>query len=296
MRKRTDRAGPNSRGIETSSETESTEVAASGAGLLHNLLARNEGKTLEFKETAGTLRNIVRTVVAFANTAGGDLLLGVRDRTREVTGVKDALDIEERLANTFSDSISPLLMPDMQIVSWRNRELVVITVPHSIGPYYVKNEGPDSGVYVRLGSTNRRADAVMIEEIRRLARNSYFDEQPRIDIDSEAIDFRAASEFFARAGRNLTPAKYRPLGLITEHQGRPVPTQGAILLFGTSRRTLFPDALIRCARLAGSDRNRFLDQVDEQHLRDASLRRVVQLSRLRLEEADWLKTQKTVKK
>ncbi len=48
-----------------------------------------------------------------------------------------------------------------------------------------------------MGSTNRRADGALIEELRRHTRNESFDEQPVLELGSEAIDFRAASESFA---------------------------------------------------------------------------------------------------
>lgn len=103
------------------------------------------------------MQNIVRTAVAFANTAGGTLLIGVRDRTKEVIGVKDPLSDEERMSSAFADSIIPTLIPEIRIVSWRDRELIVVNIPHLVGPYYVGSEGPEEGVYIRLGSTNRRA-------------------------------------------------------------------------------------------------------------------------------------------
>jgi predicted HTH transcriptional regulator len=48
-------------------------------------------------------------------------------------------------------------------------------------------------VYVRLGSTNHRADAELIEELQRFSRGKGFDEQLLPVLSSEAIDFRAAS-------------------------------------------------------------------------------------------------------
>ena len=48
-----------------------------------------------------------------------------------------------------------------------------------------------------MGSTNRRADSFLIEEMRRYNQVSSFDEQPMPDLNSEAIDFRAASELIA---------------------------------------------------------------------------------------------------
>ncbi len=231
------------------------------------LLAENEGKTLEFKENCSSLANIVRTAVAFANTAGGVLLVGVRDKTKEIVGLKSALDDEERLANTFADSIYPLLIPEIQIVSWRDRELVMVTVPHSVGPYYVKSEGLDRGVYVRLGSSNRRAGPEITDTIRQLTRNTFFDECPCPEINSEDIDFRAASELFSESGKTLSQAKIRSLGLQTNLGGKWVPTRGSVLLFGKNRASIFPHAQIRCARFNGTTSERFIDSLDiDEHL------------------------------
>lgn len=54
---------------------------------------------------------------------------------------------------------------------------------------------------MRVGSTNRRADRELIDELRRFGRGEAFDEQPMPDLDSEGLDFRAASESFAPVRR-----------------------------------------------------------------------------------------------
>ena len=230
--------------------------------MIKSLLARDEGKTLEFKRNCSSLVKIVQTAVAFANTAGGTLVIGIQDKTKNVLGLSDPLKDEERLANAFADGIRPLLIPEIQVHAWRDKELIVISVPHTVGPYYVKREGPEKGVYIRLGSTNRRAGPPMIAEILRLARNTLFDEQPCSETSSEDIDFRAASEFFSSVSRQLTSPGRKSLGLLANHGGRDVPTHGAVLLFGKARRDIFPDAVIRFARFRGTDMARFLDQVE----------------------------------
>ncbi len=53
-------------------------------------------------------------------------------------------------------------------------------------------------------------------------------------IDSEAFDFRAASELFAPLG-NLVRHELETLRLVTEHQARKVPTIGGMLVFGKNR-------------------------------------------------------------
>lgn len=230
--------------------------------MLMKLLSQNEGKTLEFKENTKPLKQIVRTVVAFANTAGGTILIGVKDRTREIVGVDAALDEEERLASAFADSISPQLMPDIHIQSWRDRELLTITVPHAIGPYYVRSEGQEKGVYVRLGSTNRCAGPEMIDELKRFSRNRTYDEQPVLEKSSEAIDFRAASELFHVSGKNITNHRLESIGVYVVQGGRVHPSEGGMILFGKDRQKILPDALMRCARFKGVDRAEFVDQQD----------------------------------
>ena len=107
------------------------------------------------------------------------------------------------------------------------------------------------------GSTNRRADSFLIEEMRRYNQVSSFDEQPMPDLNSEAIDFRAASEFF-KPTRKLTPHGLQSLKLTTSYQGRIVPTIAGVLLFGAARLKHFPDAWVQVGRFAGSDRRRIL--------------------------------------
>jgi len=115
--------------------------------------------------------------------------------------------------------------------------------PSPSRPHHLKREGTASGDYVRVGSTNRRADADQIDELRRFSRGEAFDEQPMPDLDSEALDFRAASESFASV-RALSRRDLETLRLLTSHQGRQVPTVGGLLLFGKHRERDFPDAWI----------------------------------------------------
>lgn len=52
----------------------------------HPLLLQPEGKTLEFKHDLSSPQNLLKTLVAFANSAGGRLVIGVDD-ARRVVGV-----------------------------------------------------------------------------------------------------------------------------------------------------------------------------------------------------------------
>ncbi len=77
---------------------------------LIEILKRSEGKTLEFRRDLSSPDTALKAIVAFANTAGGTLLIGVEDKTRHVRGVSDPLELEERVANLISDRITPRLV------------------------------------------------------------------------------------------------------------------------------------------------------------------------------------------
>lgn len=115
----------------------------------------------------------MRSIVAFANTSGGHLLIGIEDKTRRVRGVSDPLALEERLASLISDNIAPRLVPEIDILPFRNTHVIAIQIyPSSNLPHHVKRLGPEQGVFVRVGSTNRKADPDLIEELRRFARQT----------------------------------------------------------------------------------------------------------------------------
>ena len=143
--------------------------------MFEELLTKEEDKTLEFKENTHSIQKIIQTIVAFANTAGGTLVIGIKDTTKEVIGLAKVLEEEERIANAIADSVSPLLIPSLQLHTWRGRDLLLVSVPHSFGPYHIKSKGIEAGTYVRFGSTNRLADAATILEIQRLKEHKYFD-------------------------------------------------------------------------------------------------------------------------
>lgn len=223
-------------------------------------LRSDESKILEFKRDLSSTEGILRTVVAFANTSGGTLLIGVEDTTRNVCGVRDPLDQEIRLANLIVDRISPRIIPDIEILPWRNVHILRVTVPMSSQrPHALLADGDRKQVLVRVGSSNRQADEQLVAEMSRSVHAKGYDEEPMPELNSEDIDFRVASELF-KPVRKLSRKDLLNLTLLTVYQGHEVPTVGGIILFGRDRLKHFPDAWIQVGRFAGSSRTRIIDQ------------------------------------
>jgi ATP-dependent DNA helicase RecG len=139
----------------------------------------------------------------------------VEDRSRNVRGVAHPLDEEERLANLIIDRISSRLVPDLEILPWRQTQVLALQLyPSPSRSHHLIGAGHLAGAYVRVGSTNRRADAELIVE------------QPLQGLSSEAIVFRLACESFAPI-RALRRRDLEALRLVADHQGKTVPTTAA---------------------------------------------------------------------
>ncbi len=234
---------------------------------IQNLLARPEGKRLEYKRDLSSPGPVMRALSAFANSAGGVLVFGVGD-DRTVHGVEEPVALESRLVNMISDRIAPRLVPEIDVVPWRSTQLVVVQV--HLSPSRPHRVIADGEVYVRLGASNRKADPELIEEMRRSCRFESFDETAFPTESLNQIDIAALASEFA-AVRRIRRGDLGVLGLSAQHQGREVPTVGGLVLFGRDR-VAFPDASIRCARFAGTTRSTIADTID---LAGSSLPRTV---------------------
>jgi len=223
------------------------------------LLKDSEGKTLEFKQDLSSPMGVLRTMVAFANTAGGTILIGVEDKTKHICGIKNPLMVEEKLANLINDHIMPQLLPEIEVIPWRNGYLLAVQIfPSSTRPHYLKQQGIEKGTYIRVGSTNRLVDKTMLSELQRVKIEDSFDKQPLAELNSEAIDFRVVSELFASV-RKLNKEDLESLDLMTTCQRRKVPTFGGMILFGRDRHKYFPDAWIQVGRFVGINKTKIFD-------------------------------------
>ncbi|MBS3952432.1 MAG: putative DNA binding domain-containing protein [Methylomicrobium sp.] len=229
--------------------------------LIADLLAQSEGKTLEFKRDLSSPKPLLKTLVAFANSAGGRLVVGVSD-DKHIIGVDDPLSEEERLCNLIADNISPRLVPNIELATVDAKTLLVVEVfPSNSRPHFLRKEGAETGVFVRLGSTNRQADRQLIDELRRGVEGISFDSLPMPQLSLDDLDMKAIQTSFA-GKRTINETALQTLKLITQHQSKWVPTHGGILLYGKDRRFHFDDAWIQCGRFIGTDKADIFDHID----------------------------------
>lgn len=115
-----------------------------------------ENQNMEFKrEYAAEIR---KEVVAFANSDGGSIFVGVEDNGF-VCGLADSDKVANQLSNSLKDAIAPDVMPFVEIekIEIDGKQVVKVGVSPGVNrPYYIREKGlKPSGVYVRKGSSSQ---------------------------------------------------------------------------------------------------------------------------------------------
>jgi UDP-N-acetylglucosamine 2-epimerase len=84
-----------------------------------------EGRRLEFKETMPTRSDLAKTVVAFANDAGGDIFIGIRNNPREVIGLpeKELVAMEEQISNIIFSRCYPGIQHRAYSIEYRESSI-----------------------------------------------------------------------------------------------------------------------------------------------------------------------------
>ena len=128
-----------------------------------------ESKNVEFKvQRPDKSIKYMKTVVAFANAKGGQIIFGIDDKTREVVGIPEDKVFQEidAITNAISDSCEPAIIPDVYLQNISGKTVIAAKI--SAGrqkPYFIKSEGLENGVYIRVSGTTRQADREMSREL-----------------------------------------------------------------------------------------------------------------------------------
>lgn len=137
---------------------------------LKTLVARGEGLRLEFKRKASSGEKIVRELIAFANTSGGTLLVGVSD-DKTIPGVKYPED-ESLVVQQALGEVQPSLDIEEQWIAIGNNRTVLQYEVKTSGnrPHYVVDGRGAREYFVRSDDKSIRASREMREIIKRSQR------------------------------------------------------------------------------------------------------------------------------
>lgn len=135
----------------------------------HPLLKRileGESDVLDFKKTISNVHKIAKTIVAFANTKGGSILIGVNDN-KTLAGIKSEEDsyMIETASQFFCHPPVPVQMIEHQIGKVLVMEAII---PNSTEkPHYAQDEDGKKWVYIRVKDKSVLASKEVIEVLKK---------------------------------------------------------------------------------------------------------------------------------
>ncbi len=130
------------------------------------LIAQGEGDTLDFKKIVPSALKIAKTMVSFANTKGGTLLIGVNDNGT-ISGVRTE---EERYVLETAISIYCKPEIEMRLIDWEinGKEVIEARIAEGTNkPYYAKDENEKWWAYVRVRDESILASKVVLDVMRK---------------------------------------------------------------------------------------------------------------------------------
>ena len=205
-----------------------------------------ESFTVELKQEVNA--DFTQEVIAFANTDGGEIYVGVA-KDGSVTGVPKAEQVMEQIGNMIRDGIKPDLSGYTAIEAVPEGEKTVVKVTVLRGakrPYHLTEKGLKStGVFIRHGVSSVPATEEMIRELLRESDGVTFDKSRCVNQD---LTFEYAAKYFADNHVSFNENNKRTLHLIDADGYY---TNAALLLSDQCEHS------IKCAVYEGNGKTKF---------------------------------------
>ena len=232
-----------------------------------------EGKNIELKrEIPSNHEKFLKDVVAFSNSTGGQIILGIEDETGNVCGIggQSPFKLSDSVSNMISDACTPQIEPDISIQTIEGKTILVIDiVPGKFRPYYLASRGKETSTYIRINGTSRPADTRKLQELELEGQSISYDTLQ--EIGSEYDEIKAInlckkmkkiasdscdSEEEKLAVKDMTLEKLHDFGLLCRVGRSPYPTHAFDLLTDNRNKA----SKIQCALFKGKTRDIFIDK------------------------------------
>ena len=136
-----------------------------------SLIQQGEGARGEFKTSFQ--KEVIASLVAFANTKGGLVLVGVSD-SGQVTGVEIQAETLQGWVNQCKQNTSPSVIPDIEIVVLDGKTVAII----SVDEYPIKPVACKGRYFKRIGNANHQMSPTEISDAHIKLINSSWDYHP----------------------------------------------------------------------------------------------------------------------
>lgn len=221
-----------------------------------NLKSMEENQKLEFKTSLAEKKEILETISAFANTKGGEILVGVEENkdgsVKEIRGIETKGKVIENLTNEIKQNTDPVIFPSIEIKKIQGKDVLSIEVEENpFKPVFAKGKA-----FIRVGRTNKK---LSVQELRRLTKDSVgynFTELICKDATLKDVDKDKVKWFIkeAKKQRNLNleeGSSVKEILMRLKLLKNDKLTNAAVLLFGKDSK--FLQSEIKCIRFSGNE-------------------------------------------
>ncbi|MCP5053379.1 MAG: hypothetical protein GY940_39810 [bacterium] len=217
-------------------------------------IEQGEDSKVQFKENFTNSEQVAAEMVAFSNSRGGHLLVGVTDKG-EIKGLskEDINRLNQLISNTATTNVMPPVTPLTEIVSIENRKIMVIEIKQGINKPYSTNKNI---FYTKVGADKRK---ISREELLRLFQDSGHLAADEMLISNSTLDDLNLDKF-KRFFKKIYDRSIKETGLPLEQllQNLNLFREGklnlaGLLLFGEYPERFKPAFMIKAASFFGND-------------------------------------------
>ncbi|EIC21292.1 RNA-binding domain-containing protein [Thiorhodovibrio frisius] len=224
---------------------------------LEQLIAQGEHASLEFKLEDVRPESLAKELVAFSNTLGGTLLIGVADNSA-ILGVTDKAAIEQRVLNVARHNVVPAINPNLFWQTLDDKDICQVKVGKGTAKPYQTLDGK---FLIRVGSTNRQATMEELSRLFQAAGLIHFDISPvqqtgLRDLDEAKLQAYWQTSYqidFDSLDNHERTNLLLNADLLALHETVPVCTVGGLLMFGKQPQRRLPQSAIQFAVFDGLD-------------------------------------------
>ncbi|MGH3768880.1 MAG: RNA-binding domain-containing protein [Pseudonocardiaceae bacterium] len=226
---------------------------------LRDRILRWEDPHTDFKESADSNSELAKDLVCFANSDGGQLVIGVA-KDRSVVGVPDTDRLLLRVDDVAFQNCSPPLTVVPEVLKLDDKDVVVLNIAKGDQRPYSTREGR---YYIRSGARCRRASREELLSLFQAAHSLFYDEQPLPRLGLADLDLDAVSRHLEDTNQmDLDDDLVRLLRAWRMYDGSH-PTIGGLVVFGRHPQTELQSSRVVVGALAGDDiGDDFVDRKD----------------------------------
>lgn len=233
---------------------------------LIDVLSRGEDSRHQFKADMTNADALAAEIVAFCNTAGGRIFIGVNDdgSVRGLSGA-DVARLNQLIANAASQIVRPAVNPLTENVPHPAGTVLVVSIAEGVNKPYMDKNG---AIWVKNGSDKRRATSR--EELQRLFQQAglvHADETPVAGIGAGDVDMPYFESFFEQQFGESLAQHNQPLPRLLSNMNlmnRGQLNVAGSLLFAKAPQYALPAFIVKAVAFVGTqiEDERYIDSRD----------------------------------